>query len=231
MTLPTGTSLPDWQPRPWPPATPLTGRHCRLEPLDPRRHAASLWDALAEDPDDSAWTYMGYGPFMNADALTAWAQRHAGRQDPLFFAILDGAGVCGVLALHRLQPDHGTAEVGHIRFARRLQRTTAATEALVLVMRRVFDDLGYRRLEWKCDSLNAASRRAAERLGFTYEGLFRQHLVVKGRNRDTAWFAMTDRDWRRLAPGFAAWLAETGDGAQRRPLATLLAACGTDTPA
>ncbi len=221
--LPVGPALPDWTPRPMPRAQVLQGRHCRLEPLSPRHHARALFDAMAEDRDGAGWTYMGYGPFLNAEAYAAWAARHEGRQDPLFLAILDANGPSGILALHRIVPDHGTLEVGHIRFAPRLQRTTAATEALALVMRWVFEGLGYRRLEWKCDTLNAASRRAAERLGFAFEGMFRQHLVVKGRNRDTAWYAITDADWTRLAPGYAAWLSETGDGPQRRPLAEALA--------
>lgn len=220
---PVGPPLPEWTPRPLPPASPMAGRFCRLEPLSSRVHAGPLHAALSQDRDGALWTWMGYGPFLNRDAYLAWAERHAGRADPQFFAILDGAGPAGVLALHRIVPEHGSLEVGHICLAPRLQRTTAATEAQVLVMRRVFDTLGYRRLEWKCDSLNAASRRAAERLGFRPEGLFRRHLVVKGRNRDTAWYAMTDADWRRLAPGFAAWLEEAAAGPQRRPLAAALA--------
>ena len=216
-----GTPLPGWTARPMPPARALRGAHCSLEPLVPHRHAEDLYRAFAED--DAGWTWMGYGPFLNAEAYRAWADRHAGRSDPLFFAILDRAGPAGVLALHRIQPDHGTAELGHIRFSPRLQRTTAATEAVLLMLRRLFDDLGYRRVEWKCDTLNAASRRAAERLGFTFEGIFRNHLVVKGRNRDTAWYAMTDGAWRILAPGHAAWLAEAGDGPQRRRLSDALA--------
>ncbi len=216
-----GTPMPGWTPRPMPPARPLRGQHCTLEPLVPKRHAAGLYAALAQD--DAGWTWMGYGPFVNADAYHAWAERHAGRSDPQFFAILDHAGPAGVLALHRIQPDHGTAELGHIRFSPRLKRTTAATEALVLILRRLFDELGYRRVEWKCDTLNAASRRAAERLGFSFEGTFRNHLVVKGRNRDTAWYAMTDADWRARAPGYAVWLAEAGAGPQRRRLSDTLA--------
>ncbi|MGY6411316.1 MAG: GNAT family N-acetyltransferase [Alkalilacustris sp.] len=216
-----GVPLPDWTARPMPPARPLTGRHCTLEPLVPRCHAAGLHAALAQD--DAGWTWMGYGPFVNADAYHAWAERHSGRSDPQFLAILDRAGPAGVLALHRIQPEHGTAELGHVRFSPRLQRTTAATEAVFLILRRLFADLGYRRVEWKCDTLNTRSRRAAERLGFTFEGVFRNHLVVKGRNRDTAWYAMTDAEWRARAPGYERWLAEAAEGPQRRPLSDLLA--------
>ncbi len=228
MTPVLGTPLPNWTARPLPPARPLPGRHCTLEPLNPRRHAADLYATLVGD--DAGWTWMGYGPFLNAEAYRAWADRHAGRSDPLFFTILDRTGPAGVLALHRIQPDHGTAEIGHIRFSPRLQRTTAATEAVVLILRRLFDDLGYRRVEWKCDTLNAPSRRAAERLGFAFEGIFRNHLVVKGRNRDTAWYALTDADWRARAPGYARWLAEAADGPQRRPLSDALAEVAATDP-
>ena len=228
MTSAPGTPLPGWTARPLPRPRPLQGRHCLLEPLHPRRHAADLHAALAGD--EAGWTWMGYGPFLNAEAYRAWADRHAGRSDPQFFAILDRTGPAGILALHRIQPDHGTAELGHIRFSPRLRRTTAATEAVVMILRRLFDDLGYRRVEWKCDTLNAASRRAAERLGFTFEGIFRNHLVVKGRNRDTAWYAMTDADWRARAPGYALWLAEAADGPQRRPLSDALAEAASGAP-
>ena len=216
-----GTPLPGWTARPMPAACPLLGQHCTLEPLVPRRHAADLYAALAGD--EAGWTWMGYGPFLNAEAYRAWADRYAGRSDPQMFAVLDRAGPAGVLALHRIQPDHGTVELGHIRFSPRLQRTTAATEAIVLILRRLFDDLGYRRVEWKCDVLNTPSRRAAERLGFLFEGVFRNHLVVKGRNRDTAWYAMTDTDWPARARGYALWLAEAADGPQRLSLSAVLA--------
>jgi len=202
----------------------MQGRLCRLEPLDADAHAGPLHAAFAEDADGSGWTWMAYGPFATAADYRAWVASVAGANDPQFFAILDSAGrPSGVAAYLRIEPRHGTVEVGHIRLAPRLQRTTAATEAMVLMMRRAFEMLGYRRYEWKCDALNTPSRRAAERLGFVFEGIFRQHMVVKGRNRDTAWYAMTDADWHRLAPGFAAWLAETADGPQRRRLAEVLA--------
>jgi RimJ/RimL family protein N-acetyltransferase len=218
---PLGPPLPGWQPRPAPEPLRLSGRHCRLEPLDAEAHADALHAAFAGD--DAGWDYMGYGPFADAAATRAWAAAHAGLQDPMMHAILDAAGPAGVAAYLRPAPAHGCTEIGHIRLAPRLQRTTAATEALALMIGHVFDGLGYRRLEWKCDALNAASRRAALRLGFTFEGVFRNHMVVKGRSRDTAWFGMTDADWRRLAPGYAAWLAEAADGPQRRPLAAALA--------
>lgn len=218
--LPVGPALPKWRPRPAPQPLRLSGRHCRLEPLDAAHHADALHAAFVGD--DAGWIYMGYGPFATAAATHAWVAEWQDRPDPVMQAILDARGAAGVAALSRPAPEHGCIEIGHIRLAPRLRRTTAATEALALMIAHVFDTLGYRRLEWKCDALNAASRRAAERFGFAFEGVFRNHMVVKGRNRDTAWFAMTDADWRRLAPGFAAWLAETGDGPQRRPLAAHL---------
>lgn len=220
--LPIGPALPGWRPRPVPEPLHLSGRHSRLEPLDAAQHAAALHTAFAGD--DAGWTYMGYGPFQTPAHTLAWVAEWEGRSDPMMHAILDASGPAGVVALLRPAPAHGCMEIGHIRLGPRLRRTTAATEALVLVIGHVFDRLGYRRLEWKCDALNAASRRAADRLGFAFEGVFRNHMVVKGRNRDTAWFGMTDADWRRFAPGYAAWLAETGDGPQHRPLAAALAA-------
>lgn len=220
---PRGPQLAGWTPPPPPPATPLAGDFCRLEPLVPEAHAAALHAALAEDREGTGWTYMAAGPFADAGAFRHWAEAQACRADPLFHVIDDGSGPAGLAAYLRIAPEHGRIEIGHIILAPRLKHTTAATEALCLLMRRAFDELGYRRLEWKCDALNAPSRRAATRLGFVFEGVFRQHMIVKGRNRDTAWYAMTDTRWRALAPGFAAWLAETGPGPQTRPLGEVLA--------
>ena len=150
---------------------------------------------------------MTQGPFAAEAEMRAWLEAAAQGEDPLFHAILDGDGrAAGVAAYLRIQPEHGVIEVGNIVLAPRLQRTPAATEAMVLMMGRAFDDLGYRRYEWKCDALNIRSRHAAQRLGFTYDGLFRQAVVYKGRNRDTAWYAILDRDWLALKPRFEAWL-------------------------
>ena len=170
------------------------------------------------------WTYMAYGPFAGAEAYLAWAAQSAASQDPLFHAILDrstGKAV-GVAAFLRIEPAVGVIEVGHIAFAPALQRTPAATEAMYLLMRRVFDELGYRRYEWKCDALNAPSRAAAARLGFTFEGVFRQATLYKGRNRDTAWYSIIDREWPRQKAAFEAWLDPANfdeQGRQRTPLA------------
>ena len=167
---------------------------------------------------------MAYGPFARLDAYLAWADQSAVSQDPLFHAIVDRASnrAVGVAAYLRIEPAVGVIEVGHIAYAPALQRTPAATEAMYLLMRRVFDELGYRRYEWKCDALNAASRAAAERLGFTFEGIFRQATLYKGRNRDTAWYSVIDREWPQRKAAFEAWLGPGNfddEGRQRTPLA------------
>jgi RimJ/RimL family protein N-acetyltransferase len=201
----------------------MLGRFARVEPLDPAAHAAALHAANARDVDNGMWAYLPQEPFASESAYRAWADAAAGSADPLFFAIVDlhSGEARGVASYLRLDPENGVIEVGHIAYSPALQRTTAATEAMYLMMRRVFDELGYRRYEWKCNALNAGSRAAAERLGFTYEGTFRQAKVVKGRNRDTAWFSVIDREWPRVKAGFEAWLAPSNfdaDGRQRSPL-------------
>jgi RimJ/RimL family protein N-acetyltransferase len=197
-----------WKACPAPPRADMLGRYCRLEPLDPDRHAAALYAANGEDREGRNWTYLPYGPFNTLDASLAWMRSTCLGEDPLMFALIDLAadearGVAGYL---RIQPELGSIEVGHIHYAPRLQKTRAATEAMFLMVRRAFDELGYRRYEWKCDSLNAGSRRAAERLGFRYEGLFRQAATYKDRNRDTAWYSVIDSEWPRLRAAFEAWL-------------------------
>jgi RimJ/RimL family protein N-acetyltransferase len=198
----------------------LRGDRVSLEPLDPAR-AEELQAAAAGD--QHLWDYLPYGPFADAEAMRAHLAAQAASADPLFFAIVDAAGgrACGVASYLRIEPAHGVIEIGHIWFGAPLQRTPAATEAIYLLARHAFD-LGNRRLEWKCDAGNARSRRAAERFGFTYEGVFRQHMIVKGRNRDTAWFALLDGDWPAVRARFEAWLRpENFDagGRQRTPLA------------
>ena len=219
---PIGVPLPGWTPRPRPPRTNAEGRFCRLEPLDPARHGPDLAAANATDTTGRMWTYLGYGPFADDGAYAAWLAAQAVLDDPLFYAIVTPEhGAAGLASYLRIEPAAGVIEIGHLAFSPRLQRTPAATEALFLLLRRAFDELGYRRVEWKCDSLNAPSARAAERLGFTYEGLFRQATVTKGRNRDTAWYSIIDGEWPAIRAGFESWLApDTFDGAgtQRRPL-------------
>jgi RimJ/RimL family protein N-acetyltransferase len=217
-----------WTPARSPERAVLVGVTVRLEPVDPGRHAAALFAAGHDERDPRLWDYMSVGPFANQDAFTAWLQTAAASSDPLFFTVVDQETnrPSGMVSYLRITPAHGVIEIGSIWFGPALQRTRQATETIFLLARYVFEDLGYRRLEWKCDALNARSRRAAERFGFSYEGLFRQHMVVKGRNRDTAWFAMLDRDWPAIGAAFAAWLApENFDsaGRQRRSLVTLRA--------
>lgn len=218
-----GDPVPGWSARPRPPRTPMAGRYCRVEPIDPARHAAALHAANAQNTDAGMWTYMAYGPFASLEDYKAWIAAACLGDDPLFHAIVDTASgkAVGVASYLRIDPANGVIEVGHIAYAPALQKTMAATEAMYLMMQRVFDELGYRRYEWKCDALNAPSRAAAERLGFGYEGTFRQAVVYKGRNRDTAWYAITDKDWPGIKAGFEAWLApENFDeaGRQRRSL-------------
>lgn len=220
---PVGESLANWRAPPIPPRSALQGTWCRVEPLDPVRHAADLWTADSAERDGASWTYLSVGPFATEGAHRAWLEQFARGTDPMPFAIIDratgrAAGICSYL---RIAPDHGVIEVGYIHYSPALQRTTAATEAMYLLMAQAFA-LGYRRYEWKCDSLNAASRAAAERLGFTYEGTFRQAIVYKGRSRDTAWFSIVDRDWPALQRAYERWLAAanfTAEGRQRRSLA------------
>lgn len=199
-----GAPLPDWTPPPWPGPMALDGSYARLEPLMPG-HAAALF--AANSASDAIWDYLPYGPFPDEATYRAWVTTMAGKADPLFFAVIDRASgePGGVMSFLRIMPDLGSIEVGHICLAPRLQRTRAASEAIFLLADWVFRE-GYRRFEWKCDALNRPSRRAAERFGFSYEGVFRQATVVKGRNRDTAWFAMTDGDWQCLRPAWKAWL-------------------------
>jgi RimJ/RimL family protein N-acetyltransferase len=223
---PIGSPLPDWTPRPLPPRTAIKGRFCRVEPLDPVRHAAELFAAYGEDAEGGNWTYLPDGPFASFELYRDWLAAAARRDDPLRHAIVDlrSGSAVGIASYMRIEPAVGVIEVGGINYSPRLQRTPAATEAMYLMMRRVFDELGYRRYEWKCDALNAPSRAAALRLGFRYEGLFRQATVYKGRNRDTAWFSVIDGEWPRLCEAFQRWLDPAnfdGRGRQRASLASL----------
>lgn len=200
----------------------MAGRFCRLEPLT-LAHAPALWEAFGEDAEGRNWTYLANEPFTQFEDFEGYVMRSAGSVDPQFYAVVVTGAAVGLASYLRITPAAGTIEVGHIHFSQRLQRTAAATEAMYLMMRRAFE-LGYRRYEWKCDALNAPSRRAAQRLGFSYEGIFRQALVTKGRNRDTAWYACIDREWSALSQAYQTWLApENFDehGRQRLSLAKL----------
>lgn len=217
-----GTPLPDWVAPPAPDATLLEGRYARLERLE-ERHAHALFRANAAD--DAIWDYLPYGPFPSEVGYIRWVKDMAALSDPYFFTVIDRetGAPGGVMSYLRITPAIGTIELGHICLSPQLQRSRAATEAMVLLMSWAFGS-GYRRFEWKCDALNLPSRRAAERLGLSYEGTFRQATIVKGRNRDTAWFAATDGDWPALLAAFEAWLDPANfdaEGRQRERLSDL----------
>ena len=201
--------LPEWRARPRPPRTPMEGRFCRLEPIDASRHAADLHTANLLDTTHANWTYLAYGPFETLEQFREWMTQSCMGDDPQFYAVVDRSSgrAVGVASYLRVEEKVGVIEVGHINFAPPLQRTPASTEAMYLMMRRVFDELGYRRYEWKCDALNARSRAAAERLGFTFEGIFRQATIYKKRNRDTAWYSILDEEWPLQKAAFERWLS------------------------
>ena len=222
---PIGFPLPEWRAPPRPPREPVAGRYCRVEPIDPDRHAAELYEANRRDPSGRAWTYLFAGPFDTFEAYRQWMTSSCLSDDPLFHAIIDGATgkAIGVASFMRIDLKNGVIEVGNINYSPLLQRTRAATEAMYLMMKRAFA-LGYRRYEWKCDSLNAPSRAAAQRLGFSFEGIFRQAVVYKGRNRDTAWYAILDREWPAIRAAFERWLDPANfdsEGRQRLRLTEL----------
>lgn len=215
-----GDPVPDFRTPPRPSGEVLEGRLVRLEPVDADRHAADLF--AANSADDRIWGYLPYGPFGSFADYEAWVRRMQGGTDPFFYAIVDRATgrATGVASYLRITPEAGSIEVGHICYSPALQGTVAATEAMFLMMDWAFR-AGYRRYEWKCDALNMPSRRAASRLGFSYEGIFRQATIVKGRNRDTAWFAVIDREWPALRAAFRAWLSPANFGADGRQKARL----------
>jgi RimJ/RimL family protein N-acetyltransferase len=201
----------------------LTGQYGRVEKLDAARPAADLWQAV--EGHDHIWTYMSaYGPFADEQAFAQWVAGRAALDDPYSYAIIDSTNrAVGIATLMEIRADMRVIEVGHIVYSPVLQRTPLATEAQYLLARYVFETLGYRRYEWKCNALNAPSYRAAERFGFTYEGIFRQHLIVKGRNRDTAWFSMLDSEWPARKRGFERWLSPDNFDDEGRQKASLSA--------
>jgi RimJ/RimL family protein N-acetyltransferase len=228
---PIGAALPDWRPPAHPPQKVLQGRFCLVEPLDLARHARALFDANGQDRDHRMWTYLFSGPFATFDEYERWLAERVASTDPLFRAFVDRASgnALGLGSFMRIDPHAGSIEVGHIAMSPVLQRSPAATEAMYLMMRHAFE-LGYRRYEWKCDSLNEKSRRAAERLGFTFEGLFRQATVYKGRSRDTAWYSVIDSEWPVLHEAFERWLDRDNfdaAGVQRARLGDIRAALRT----
>jgi RimJ/RimL family protein N-acetyltransferase len=226
---PIGQPMPDWTIRPAPGRITIEGRFCRLEPLSADRHAEDLYAAYSLAADDRDWTYMPVGPFNRKEDYRTYVAAAIKADDPMHFAVIDlnSGKAVGTLALMRQDPTNGVIEVGYVAFSPRLKQTPLATEAQFLLMSYVFERLGYRRYEWKCDSLNAPSRRAAQRLGFTFEGIFRQALVYKGRNRDTAWYSIIDYEWPKIGNAFRAWLEPRNfdaDGSQRRSLSDIRSA-------
>lgn len=220
---PVGAPVPGWTGAATPTPEPMIGRYCHVVRLDPEAHGEPLFEANGVDAEGSNWTYLPYGPFDLVDDYLEWLRRMAALSDPMFYAVLDAASgrAVGVASYLRIAPEAGSMEVGNIHYSPLLQRSRGGTEAMYLMMRRAFDDLGYRRYEWKCNSRNAKSMTAARRLGFRFEGIFRNNMVVKGHNRDTAWFSVTDDEWPHLRVAFEEWLDPGNfldNGAQRQAL-------------
>ena len=224
-----GVPVPNWTPPPSPGNTmwaeKMQGCYVRLEPLKPHSHCGDLFESFAADAKHQIWDYLPYGPFETSTDLSDWMHAMCTKPDPYFFAIIDQASnrAGGVASYLRINPDSGSIEVGHINFSPRLQSTIGATEAMYLMMRWAFI-AGYRRYEWKCNALNLKSRRAAQRLGLSYEGVFRQANITKGRNRDTAWFAAIDKEWPVLQAAFETWLQPDNfdlAGQQKRSLSEM----------
>ncbi len=224
---PIGMALPEWRGAELPGDAPLVGRYCRIERVDVQQHAAALYEAYCEAPDWRDWTYLLAGPFETFDAYRGYLDAAAKLTDPMHHAVIDlstGKAV-GTLALMRIDAPNGVIEVGSVTYSPRMQRTRLSTETMSLLMKYVFEDLGYRRFEWKCDSLNAPSRAAALRYGFRFEGIFRQALVTRQRNRDTAWYSIIDSEYRTLQAAYARWLAARNfdeDGNQIEKLTDLI---------
>ena len=226
--MPLGEIVSNWSPPPPPERRAMHGHYCIVEPLSPEKHSGDLFQANRLDQENRIWTYLPYGPFDTLESYQQWIATACLMDDPMFFAIIDQTTgkATGVASYLRINPDSGSIEVGHINYAPPMQRTPLATEAMYLMMRNIFE-LGYRRYEWKCNALNQRSRTAATRLGFSYEGIFRQMLVVKGRNRDSAWYSIIDKEWPMLEQAFQSWLAADNfdaKGTQRQSLSGLTAA-------
>ena len=203
-----GDPIENWIPRHTPEKIMIEGKYCILQPLIIKQHADKLFEALAVDNQGESWTYLPYGPFDTLHDFKDWLSKTISEEDTLLYAILDAKqqrpiGISGYL---RINPQHGVIEIGHIHFSKLLKQTSLATEAIYLMLRLAFDEYGYRRCEWKCNDLNEASRKAAKRFGFIFEGIFRQSYVFKNCNRDTAWFSIIDKEWPALKEKFEKWL-------------------------
>ena len=213
-----GESVSHWTGAKMPMKIAMVGQYCRLEPLNIVVHAEALFDAFSQDTENRNWTYLPYGPFECFDDFKQWLKGVSSGSTPMFYAIVDQQSneAIGIASYLRIKPEHGVIEVGHVHFSPALQKTQIATEAMFLMMKNTFDELGYRRYEWKCNALNESSRNAALRLGFSFEGVFRQALVIKGRNRDTAWYSMLDSEWPQVKQAFKQWLRPENFDAEGR---------------
>jgi len=220
---PIGFPIDDWQACEHPRGAQMQGRFCRLEPIDLEQHASDLFAAFSLNQDQRNWTYLPYGPFASEEELRTWIFSTCLSDDPCFFTVIDlqtGTAV-GVASYLRIEPGAGVIEVGHIHFSPSMQGKPISTEAMYLMMRQVFDAWGYRRYEWKCDALNQPSCLAAQRLGFMFEGIFRQATMYKKRNRDTSWFSILDREWPTAKAIFEAWLEPDNFDANGRQKSSL----------
>lgn len=220
---PVGQSLSDWKGAPFPLVQQMAGRYCKLERINAERHAKDLYEAYGEASDNRDWTYLPVGPFETFDVFLVYVKKMEEQTDPMHFAVIDLVSMkpVGTFALMRIDPVNGVIEVGHVSYSVRMKRTRISTEVISLLLKYVFEDLGYRRFEWKCDALNAPSRRAAERFGFSFEGIFRQAIVTRGRNRDTAWYSIIDGEYPILRPAYDLWLDEGNFDSQGRQIKRL----------
>ena len=219
---PIGLSLPNWNEPIWPGTTSIKGVHTALERLDPKKHAQDLFNFNQLDKEGKNWTYLPYGPFDNFQEYFTWTEQMASVTDPFFYSIIDVSSnkAVGLVSLMSIVPKVGSIEVGHINFSPLLQRKIAATEAIYLLMSHIFD-LGYRRFEWKCDQLNEPSRQAAIRLGFKFEGTFRQASIYKGRTRDTDYFSIIDSEWPKLKLALRTWLSDQNFDKNKKQIQSL----------
>jgi len=227
LNQPIGFPLDNWQACEHPQGSRKQGRLCALEPIDLDRHSVDLFEAFSRDHDFHNWTYLPYGPFSSLAEFQGWITSTCLGDDPCFFTIIDSDSgkAVGVASFLRIQPTTGVIEVGHIHFSPLIQGSAISTEAMYLMMKLVFENLGYRRYEWKCDALNAPSCAAAKRLGFEFEGIFRQATMYKQRNRDTAWYSIIDREWPVIKSVFESWLSKDNfdaSGQQRSSLSELM---------
>lgn len=218
-----GETIDHWQKRSRPTAKKLEGRDIQILCCNAEKHSSSLFEVFHSDGDLAQWTYLGHGPFKNTEDYRLWLKSVS--QNPLFeFYTIFSRGesqVLGVVCFTRIRPEHGSIEIAHVHFSKKLSNSRAATEVIYLMLSYVFDDLGYRRCEWKCDFLNEKSKRAAKRFGFTFEGTFRQDRVYKGRNRDTAWFSMTNKEWPDIKASFEKWLMPSNFDSSGKQLSSL----------